>query len=125
MGIGAAVMAYKKAKVLAPTVIYAVLVLMICLFTIFAIIFPKFEELQHLLDKLNAKTRELLSGIKVIKAFEKEEYFKDKFDEVIVPPVFYNDFKIIKVITKNFISISYDERKLFNHSIHLHQYDLL
>lgn len=82
MGIGAAVMGYNKAKVLAPTVLYAVLILFVGLFSLFLFIFPKFELLQKLLDKLNAGTRELLSGIKVIKAFKKEDYFKDKFDKV-------------------------------------------
>ena len=36
----------------------------------------KFEVLQKLLDKLNATGREILSGLRVIKSFNKEKYFK-------------------------------------------------
>ena len=82
MGIGAAIMGYKTAPSLAPIVIVAVCILVVGLATIFALVFPKFEVLQKLLDKLNASTREILSGLRVIKAFNKQDYFKKRFDKV-------------------------------------------
>lgn len=82
MGIGASIMGYKTAPNLASIVLTAVLILLVCLATIFTIVFPKFEVLQKLLDKLNAKSREILSGLRVIKAFNKDEYFKERFDDV-------------------------------------------
>lgn len=82
MGIGAAIMGYKTAPSLAPIVIVAVCVLVLGLTTIFMLVFPKFEVLQKLLDKLNASTREILSGLRVIKAFNKQDYFKKRFDKV-------------------------------------------
>ena len=82
MGIGAAIMGYKTAPTLAPIVMYAVIILLICLITIFILVFPKFEVLQRLLDKLNASSREILSGLRVIKAFNKQDYFKKRFDKV-------------------------------------------
>lgn len=82
MGIGAAIMGYKTAPSLAPIVITAVCVLVLGLVTIFMLVFPKFEVLQKLLDKLNASTREILSGLRVIKAFNKQDYFKKRFDKV-------------------------------------------
>lgn len=82
MGIGAAIMGYKTAPSLAPIVIVAVCILALGLTTIFMLVFPKFEVLQKLLDKLNASTREILSGLRVIKAFNKQDYFKKKFDKV-------------------------------------------
>ena len=82
MGIGAAIMGYKTAPSLAPIVLYAVIILLICLLTIFILVFPKFEVLQKLLDKLNASSREILSGLRVIKAFNKQDYFKKRFDKV-------------------------------------------
>lgn len=75
-------MAYNKAPSLAPIVSISVSILLIGLFVIFASVFPKFERLQRLLDKLNKSSREMLSGIRVIKAFNKQDYFKDKFDKV-------------------------------------------
>ena len=82
MGIGAAIMGYKTAPSLAPIVLVAVCILVIGLTTIFVLVFPKFEVLQKLLDKLNASTREILSGLRVIKAFNKQEFFKKRFDKV-------------------------------------------
>lgn len=82
MGIGAVVMGYKTAPTLAPIVMYAVIILLICLITIFILVFPKFEVLQKLLDKLNASSREILGGLRVIKAFNKQDYFKKRFDKV-------------------------------------------
>ena len=82
MGLGAAIMGYKTAPSLAPIVLVAVCILVIGLSTIFVLVFPKFEVLQKLLDKLNASTREILSGLRVIKAFNKQEFFKKRFDKV-------------------------------------------
>lgn len=82
MGIGAAIMGYKAAPNLAHIVVIAVAVLMVFLIAIFALVFPKFELIQKLLDKLNASTREILSGLRVIKAFNKQDYFKKRFAKV-------------------------------------------
>lgn len=82
MGIGAAVMGYKTAPNLAHIVVIAVIILMIALILIFTTVFPKFELMQKLLDKLNASSREILSGLRVIKAFDKEDYFKKRFNKV-------------------------------------------
>jgi len=82
MGIGAAIMGYKTAPNLANIVIWSVIILMIGLVAIFSVVYPKFEILQKLLDKLNATSRETLSGIRVIKAFNKESYFKKRFGKV-------------------------------------------
>jgi len=82
MGIGAALLGYKTAPNLANIVLIAVLILMTSLIIIFSTVFPKFEKAQKLLDKINASTREILSGLRVIKAFNKQKYFKNRFDEV-------------------------------------------
>ncbi len=82
MGIGAAIMGYKTAPNLAHIVVIAVIILMIALILIFTTVFPKFELMQKLLDKLNASSREILSGLRVIKAFDKEDYFKKRFNKV-------------------------------------------
>lgn len=82
MGIGAAIMGYQTAPSLAGIVVCAVSILLIGLTTIFILVYPKFETLQKLLDKLNASSREILTGLRVIKAFKKQNYFKDRFDEI-------------------------------------------
>lgn len=82
MGIGAAIMGYNTAPSLSGIVIMAVSILIIGLITMFILIYPKFEKLQHFLDKLNASSREILSGLRVIKAFNKQRFFKNRFNEV-------------------------------------------
>ena len=82
MGIGAALMGYKTAPNLASIVLIAVIILLVFLIVIFMFVFPKFEVAQKLLDKLNASTREILSGLRVIKAFNKQKYFDKRFNNV-------------------------------------------
>ena len=82
MGIGASIMGYKTAPSLAPVVIVSVIILLIALLIIFASVFPKFEKAQKLLDELNSKSREVLSGLRIIKAFNKTDFFKNRFDKV-------------------------------------------
>lgn len=51
------------------------------LFVLSLIVFPKIKVIQKILDKLNLYTRETISGLRVIRAFNKEEYHQVKFDE--------------------------------------------
>ncbi len=48
---------------------------------LFAIAMPKFTKIQKLIDKLNLVTREILSGLPVIKAFSNEEHEEKRFDD--------------------------------------------
>lgn len=41
---------------------------------------PKFKKLQYLTDNINRVTRENLTGLRVIRAYNAEEYQQDKFD---------------------------------------------
>ena len=82
MGFGAALMGYKTSPALAPIVLCAVSILMIGVIIIFSFVYKKFEILQKLLDRLNAISREILSGLRVIKSFNKENYFKKRFDKI-------------------------------------------
>lgn len=82
MGFGAAAMGYKTSPSLAPIVLFAVTILMLGVILIFSCVYKKFEVLQKLLDKLNATGREILSGLRVIKSFNKEKYFKKRFDNI-------------------------------------------
>ncbi len=46
------------------------------------VVIPRFEIVQKLIDKLNCVTRENFSGIRVIRAFNAEEFQKNRFEEV-------------------------------------------
>ncbi len=58
----------------------AVAVLMVTIATLMVIVLPRFKKVQKLIDKLNGVTRENLTGIRVVRAFNAEQYQEEKFD---------------------------------------------
>ena len=50
--------------------------------TLVGLSYPKFKEIQRLTDSLNDVTRENLTGVRVVRAFNAEEYQQDKFGKV-------------------------------------------
>lgn len=60
----------------------AVLVLLIAVALIVVFVLPKFKKIQKLTDKLNAKARENITGIRVVRAFNASKYQEDKFNDV-------------------------------------------
>ena len=59
-----------------------VAVLLFVVATLMIIVLPRFKIVQKLIDKLNGVTRENLSGIRVIRAFNAEKYQTEKFGKV-------------------------------------------
>ena len=59
----------------------AVIILLMTVATIILIVLPKFKVVQKLIDNINNLTRENLTGIRVIRAFNAEKYQEDKFEE--------------------------------------------
>lgn len=60
----------------------AVVILLSAISILFVIVMPKFKIVQKLIDKINGVTRENLTGIRVVRAFNAEEYQKNKFEDV-------------------------------------------
>ena len=60
----------------------AVGVLLTTIGILIAIVLPRFNKVQKLIDKLNNVTRENLTGIRVVRAFNAEEYQQNKFEDV-------------------------------------------
>ena len=56
-------------------------ILMFVVAILMIIVLPRFKVVQKLIDKVNGVTRENLSGIRVIRAFNAEKYQTDKFKE--------------------------------------------
>ena len=48
---------------------------------LFGVVLPKFKLVQKLVDKLNLVTREILTGLSVIRAFNTEKYEEERFDK--------------------------------------------
>ena len=57
----------------------AVVVVVISLIAMMLLVFPKFKIIQQKIDRLNLVTRETLNGVRVVRAYNGEEYQKDKF----------------------------------------------
>ncbi len=62
-------------------IIVAVAVLITFITIIFILAIPKFNIMQKLIDRLNLVTRESLSGLRVVRAFNNETYQESKFDK--------------------------------------------
>ena len=60
----------------------AVAILLTTISIIMLIVFPKFKIVQKLTDKINEVTRENLTGIRVVRAFNAEKYQEEKFSKV-------------------------------------------
>lgn len=59
----------------------AVLVLVVMITTIIALVLPRFKIVQKLIDNLNRIIRENLTGIRVVRAYNAEDYQESKFDK--------------------------------------------
>ena len=58
----------------------AVLVLLTCVVALMILVLPRFKRVQKLIDNINSLTRENLTGIRVVRAFNAEKYQEDKFE---------------------------------------------
>ena len=79
--IGASIMAFKVAKGLSLVIIISASILVISILIIFSLVFKKFELSQKLFDDINSKSREIISGLRIIKSFNKTKFFKKRFDK--------------------------------------------
>ena len=59
----------------------AILAILFVVGTLFIVAMPKFKKLQDLIDKLNQVSREILTGLPVIRAFNKEKKEEERFEE--------------------------------------------
>ena len=59
----------------------AILAILFIVGTLFAVAMPRFRKLQDLIDKLNEVSREILTGLPVIRAFNKEKKEEERFDK--------------------------------------------
>ena len=80
MGIWAIAKAYQNAPSMTWIMGLAVGVLLTIIVVLFSIALPRFRRLQKLVDRLNLVTREILTGLRVIRAFNREAYEEKKFD---------------------------------------------
>ncbi|MBQ8871217.1 MAG: ABC transporter ATP-binding protein, partial [Bacilli bacterium] len=81
IAIGGVIKTTSKSGSMGWVIFASVAALFIIIITLFSIILPKFKILQDLVDKINLVTREFLTGIPVVRAFNNEKHEEERFDE--------------------------------------------
>jgi ATP-binding cassette subfamily B protein len=81
IGIGGIIRAISKGASMWWIIAAAVAALLALILIVFVIALPKFKIIQSLIDKLNLVTRESLSGMMVIRAFNKQRYEEKRFEK--------------------------------------------
>lgn len=81
LGIGAIIKVMNTAPSMAWVIALAVVVMIGLIMILMTIALPKFKIMQTLVDGLNLVSREILTGLSVIRAFGREEYEEKRFDE--------------------------------------------
>ena len=57
-----------------------ILMILLVVIALFVLVMPKFEIVQNQIDRLNLVSREILTGLPVIRAFGTQEYEEERFD---------------------------------------------
>lgn len=81
IAIGGIMRAMAKTTSMWWIIALAVVVIIGLIMTVFAIALPKFKIIQKLIDRLNLVTRENLSGMMVIRAFNMQSFEEQRFDK--------------------------------------------
>jgi ATP-binding cassette subfamily B protein len=82
MGVWAIIKAYHAAPSMTWILGLATAILVTFIAGLFRLAIPRYRRLQTLVDKLNLVTREILTGLRVIRAFNRERFEESKFDGV-------------------------------------------
>lgn len=80
-GVGAVIKAYQLSPEMSWIMAVSIGTLVTIIVVLFIIVVPKFKQIQKLVDRLSLVTREMLTGIRVIRAFHKEVSEEKKFDD--------------------------------------------
>lgn len=80
IGVGGIIRAMSKGSSMWWVIALAVGVLMTLILVVYKVAVPKFKLMQKLMDRLNLVSRESLSGMMVIRAFNREEHEEARFE---------------------------------------------
>jgi ATP-binding cassette subfamily B multidrug efflux pump len=81
MAVGGIIKAVGNNRSMTWIIAVAVIVIIGLILVVFSIALPKFRIVQKLIDKLNLVSRENLSGMMVIRAFNTQKFEEDRFDK--------------------------------------------
>lgn len=80
LGIGGIYRVYRTGTGMGWIVGVAVAGVLVLVLTLLATTMPKFKALQNLVDRVNLVSREIITGLPVIRAFSREKYEEERFD---------------------------------------------
>lgn len=80
MGVGGVVKVVGTNSSMTWILALAVVLIIVVVAVLFAFVMPNFKKLQNLIDRLNRVTREILTGLPVIRAFSTEKHEEKRFD---------------------------------------------
>lgn len=80
LGIGALFKVLGTNQGMAWIISLAVVVILFVLIVLMSVAMPKFTKLQKLIDRINLVSREILTGLPVIRAFSREKHEEERFD---------------------------------------------
>ncbi len=99
IGIGGIIRAMSKGSSMWWVIALAVGVLLTLVFVVYKVAVPKFKLMQKLTDRLNLVSRESLSGMMVIRAFNREAHEEHRFDsantELTATTLFVNRVMVV------------------------------
>ena len=81
LGIGGVLKVIKTDSSMAWIIAVALIVMLSLILVLFGLAMPKFKAVQKLIDKVNLVTREILSGMLVIRAFGTQKHEEKRFDK--------------------------------------------
>jgi ATP-binding cassette, subfamily B, multidrug efflux pump len=81
LGVGGIIKALNRSASMSWIIALAVISLLGLIASVFVIALPKFKAIQKLVDRLNLVTRENLSGMMVIRAFNTQKFEEKRFDK--------------------------------------------
>ena len=81
MGIGGLIKVIRSNMYLSWIIAVAVAAVLMLVCVLMLVAMPKFKKMQELVDRLNLVSREILTGIPVIRAFSREKHEEKRFDK--------------------------------------------
>ena len=80
LGIGGVVKVVKTGAGMGWIIVLAIIVIISYVMLLVSITMPKFKQMQKLVDNINLVSREILTGLSVIRAFGREDKEEERFD---------------------------------------------
>lgn len=81
LGIGGVIKVLNTETSMAWIIVVAVVAISAVVIVLFTVVMPRFKRVQKLVDRINLVTREILTGMMVIRAFSTERHEEKRFDK--------------------------------------------